>query len=232
MAVFADPLSLAEIEISHSHDWFAIMEKLARLGSVGGLCGPTDKRSEVLMRILSTSDARSQQFQCEFEIGQLSTFAAQALANVMFFFNVKVCQLASVVIFTPPKMSPDFWQKVNRFTGQLPFEVQDERTYVNGGFNIEVQLRTHQTADVLSQIEDAYGHWFSAVNLGCFASETYPPATCFIYPGKETRLRDDSILISIDNCMFSEPEGTDSLLSVFQWVDLHVAEIANIAIYE
>jgi hypothetical protein len=84
----------------------------------------------------------------------------------------------------------------------------------------------------LYQIEDAYGHWFSAANIGCFASQTYPPGDCFVYPGDETYAEEDLIILSIEKALFSEPEGIDSLVNVFQWIHHRLAKIEGVCISE
>lgn len=131
----------------------------------------------------------------------------------------------------PADLLPGAWPKDNRFTGRLPFAVEDERVHAASGFDIAIHTKGPQPEELMLRIEDAYGHWFSAVNLGCFASETYPPAECFVYPGDETVIEADSIRLSIDRFLF-ESEGIDSLLSVLQWAHERIAEIAQVEIYQ
>lgn len=216
----------------HTADWRAVMTKLSCLGSVGGFCGPANDRATASVTVSDASSTNAHELRCEFAIREVSPFAAQALANVVEFFSRRVLPLSFVVIEAPADLSPGTWPKDNRFTGRLPFAVEDERVHAASGFDIAIHTKGPQPEELMLRIEDAYGHWFSAVNLGCFASETYPPAECIVYPGDETVIEADSIRLSIDRFLFLESEGIDSLLSVLQWAHERIAEIARVEIYQ
>jgi len=211
--------------------WHAVVNKYAKLGSVGGFSG---SRHDPVLSVITvgSGDVSSTLLACRFEVANVSAFAARALANVAEFFHTKVVPLDKAIITGPAELLQIDSPAAGGIYQPMPFVFSDERELFTTGFDISVKLRNPQPDDVLYQIEDAYGHWFSGVGIGCFASQTYPPADCFVYPGDETYTEEDLIVLSIEKALFSEPEGIDSLVNVFQWVHHRIAKIEDICIAE
>lgn len=232
LAVLARTATAEGANDGHLRDWQALMTKLSRFGCVGGLSGPTQDRSGGRLTILDMASVSGGEFRCEFEARELSSFASRALTNVLVYFSTKVVPVHGATVFVPDAWMPDSWPSVNRFIERLPFEWSDERELFTSGFDIVVTSRYEAEAQTLLKVEDAFGHWFSAVNMGCFSSLAYSPADCFVHPGDETRFQKDGLVLSIEESLFAEPEGIDSLLGVFDWLHREVCEIAHVGFYE
>lgn len=212
--------------------WHAVVAKFARLGSVGGFSGESNDPALSSIVVADEEAMSATTLGCRFQVANVSAFAARALSNVVEFFHAKVIPLEQAFIAGPVELLRADSVAAEGIHQPVPFVFSDERQHFTSGFDIFVKLRSPQPDDVLYQIEDAYGHWFSAVNLGCFASPTYRPADCFVYPGDETQIDEDLIVLSVERSLFSEPEGIDSLVNVFQWVHHRVAEIDRVGISE
>jgi len=211
--------------------WHAVISKYASLGSVGGFSGGSHNPALSVITIID-EEMSSSLLACQFQVANVSVFAARALANVVEFFHTRVIPLDQAVITGPAELLRVDSATADGIYRPLPFVFSDERELFTTGFDISVKLRNPQPDDVLYQIEDAYGHWFSAVNIGCFASSTYLPGDCLMYPGDETYTEEDLIVLSVEKALFSEPEGMDSLVNVFQWVHRRLAEIEDVCISE
>ena len=55
---------------------------------------------------------------------------------------------------------------------------------------------------------------------------------CFAYPGDETVVHADQMLLSIEDCLFAEPDGIDALLHVLGFVHRRFVPIASVTLSE
>lgn len=232
LTVTAYAADSSQLRDDHVSDWRAVMNKVARFADVGGACGPTADRAKVAMAILSAMSSDPSELRCEFEIKEQSSFVARALAHALEFFSIKVLPLTRTAIYADAGMHPSAWPRVNRFVGSLPFSVHDDRVQFTSGFDIEIRLGAPPSLQAATIVEDAFGHWVSAVNVGCFATQGVPAAQCYAYPGDDTVLEGNTLRLSLERALFAEPEGIDSLLGIFQCVHERGTVIEHIEFYE
>jgi hypothetical protein len=232
LTVTAHAAGSSQLQDIHRSDWRAVMNKVARFADVGGACGPTAHRADAAMAILSAMSSDPSELRCEFEIKELSSFVARALASALEFFSAKVVPLTRTAIYADAGMHPAAWPRVSGFVGSLPFSVHDDRVQFTSGFDIEVRLGAPPSQQAANIVEDAFGHWVSAVNVGCFATQGVPPAQCYAYPGDDTLLEGNTLRLSLERTLFAEPEGIDSLLSIFQCVHERGTVIEHVDFYE
>jgi hypothetical protein len=232
LAAYARPVTLGSAAVGHQDDWRALMTKLSRLAGVGGLCGPGNDLGKCRLIVKDVGGLSDHQFGCEFEFQEISSFAVQALANILEFFHYAVVPIQETMIFVPISWMPQNIPPLFRFNDGLSFDSSDERERFRSGFDIAIQLKRGVSIETMVLIEDAFGDWFSAVNMGCFANLALPPSSCFVSPGEDTSFREDGLCISIEDAAYAEPEGTDSMLGVFEWVHLNIAEISRVDLYE
>ena len=225
----ADPAARGEPVLAGRQ---AVRTTVARFADVGGACGPTAYRSQASMAVVDATSSDPDELRCEFEIKGLSAFAARALASALEFFSRRVLPLTRTSIYADASMQPPAWPTVSRFVGPLPFSVRDDRVHFTSGFDIDIRLASPPFAEAATIVEDAFGHWVSAVNIGCFATRGLPADQCHAYPGDETVVDGNLLRLSLDEASFAEPEAVESLLGIFQCVHERGTPIEHVEIYE
>jgi hypothetical protein len=209
------------------------LTKFAQLGAHGGLSGQQFDPTTAEMELLSSRMVSATSAECRLTGRAISPDAVHMLMGAVGFIDARVAELSSVLVECSREMILAHAAPRTGHYEPLPFQLVDERTFESRGFELALDFTTGVSEQVLQQFEyEAYGHWVSAANVGCFASPAFPAAACHVYPAGDPLVSDDRMVLALDNVAVAEPDATASLINVLHWGHRHIHPLARAELYE
>lgn len=208
--------------------WRAMLRKFVSFVAVGGLsCVATEGRFGYLDLLQANTDG-SGRLSATLEARNVNGFAATALARVIGAFHTQVTVLVRASLVVPVDWPRSTWPLVER--EQLPFQFEDRREVLRNGIKFTLSFRSYLSEAAAVRTEDAFGAWFSCVNLGIFSDTPDEARGSFVDLGDDLQHSGNVLVLQTGEYLFAEPIGIDALLQVMCWVHKNIASIEHVAV--
>jgi hypothetical protein len=205
------------------------LKVFANLANVGGFAGDKYQPSTSFMNLTDSCKVSKKRLSWSLNYRNVDAKSINVLKNILHYAHLKISSIQAISIKASQEMlNASYIDELPPLFLPLPFTFEDERGIDETNLTIEIYLLERQSKVTITQVEDVFGHWFTAASNGAFSSNVYPPDLCKIYIGDETVYTDDMLIIFIDKLIIDNESGLSCLLNALHWGHSHLASIKDV----
>lgn len=213
--------------------WQRVMMRVNEFAAIGGLSRAPDYPSSRPLELISVQLHAAPMYESVFAPHDASLYTPEALGRVIDVFATHVGRLAGAQVLAFDGAGPMRDRGLEPLIQRVPFSWSDERLQFTDGFYVRVLAnKAFEEQSAALGLEDAFGRWITAVNLGMFSDFGRDSGTSYIHLDDAPKIDGFEMQFSFGDYRFAEPEGLEGLARALLHFHRSGVELASVELHE